>query len=102
MGAAKRRRVDEGPGWVVGTAAAAIGSIGIGRQRGYAGGAVEVDGERESVFLVRPAAALPAQGDRELAAGEDDHPAALRAQITGQTGVFSRHLPRLALQAVAE
>ena len=85
-----------------GPAAAAVGAVGIGGQRRNAGGAVEVDGERQSVFLVGPAAALAAQRDRELAAGENDHPAALGAQITGQTGVFRRHLPGLALQAVAE
>ena len=101
-GAAKRRRVDEGAGRIVGAAAAAVGSIGIGGQRRNAGGAVEVDGKRESVFLVGPAAALAAQGDRQLAAGKDDDAAALGAQVAGQTGVFRRHVPRLALQAVAE
>src|SRR5580700_4200304 len=78
-GATKRRRVDEGPGRVVGAAATAVGSVGIRGQRRYAGGAVEVDGERQSVFLVGPAAAVAAQRDRELAAGKDDHPAALGA-----------------------
>src|SRR3984885_5904687 len=64
-GAAKRRRVDKGPGRVLGAAAAAVGSIGSGSQRRYAGGAVEVDGERQSIFLVGPAAALAAQRHRE-------------------------------------
>ena len=61
-----------------------------------------MDGERQSVFLVGPAAALAAQRDRQLAAGEDRHPAALGAEIAGQPGVFRRDLPRLALEAVAE
>ena len=56
-GATKRRRVDEGAGRVVGAAAAAVGAVGIGGQRRDAGGAVEVDGERQRVFLVGPAAA---------------------------------------------
>src|SRR5580692_1217924 len=47
-GAAKRRRVDEGPGRVVRTATAAVGAVGIRRQRRDAGGAVEMDGERQS------------------------------------------------------
>ena len=96
------RRVDEGAGRVVGAAAAAVGAVGIGGQRRDAGGAVEVDGERQRIFLVGPAAALAAQRDGEFAAGKDHRPAALRAQVAGQPGVLRRDLPRLALQAVAE
>src|ERR1700741_4952984 len=44
-GAGKRRRGDEGPGGAVWAAAAAVGAVGIRRQRRDAGGAVEVDGE---------------------------------------------------------
>ena len=61
-----------------------------------------MDGERQVIFLVRSAAAVAAQRHRELASGEDGHPAALGAHVAGEPGVFGRDIPRLALQAVAE
>ena len=49
--------VDKGAGGVVRAAAAAVGAVGIGGQRGNALGAVEMDGERQRIFLVGAAAA---------------------------------------------
>ena len=63
--------VDQGAGRVVGLPAAAVGAVGVGGERRDAGGAVERDGQRQRVFLVRAAAALAAERDRELAAGQD-------------------------------
>src|SRR5207253_2915478 len=67
-GSGQGGRIDESAGGVVGAAAAAIGSVGIGGERGYAVRAIEVDRKRQGIFLVRAAAALPAQGDGKLAA----------------------------------
>ncbi len=50
--------VDESAGRVVGTAAAAVGAVGIGGERGYAGGTVKMDRQRQGVFLVGAAFAL--------------------------------------------
>ena len=56
-GPRQSRVVDKGAGGVVRPAAAAVGSVGIGGQRGNSLGAVEMDGERQRIFLVRAAAA---------------------------------------------
>src|SRR5277367_3122278 len=59
-----RRCVDKGAGRVVRQALAAVGSIGVARKGGdiFGGntiGGIEVDGERQRIFLIGAAAALP-------------------------------------------
>ncbi len=54
---ARRGIVDKGAGRVVRPAPAAVGSIGIGGERRNALGAVEMDGERQRIFLIGAAAA---------------------------------------------
>ena len=56
---------------------AAVGAVGVGGERRDARRAVERDGQRQRVFLVRPAAALAADGDGQFAAGQDHGAAAL-------------------------
>ena len=63
-GARQGGRIDEGAGGVVGAAAAAVGSVGIGGERGDAIRAIEVDRKRQGIFLVRAAAALARAGSR--------------------------------------
>src|SRR3954452_20553857 len=50
--------IHSGAGRIVGRAFAAVGSVGIGGQRRDTLRSGECDGERERIFLVRPAAAL--------------------------------------------
>src|SRR6185437_13252388 len=95
-------RLDKGPGRVVRTATAAVGTVGVGGEPEDAGGASEVDGKRQGVFLIGTALALAAQRDGEFAARQDGDAAALRGVVAGERGMFGGDLPRLALQAVAE
>src|SRR5215207_4916841 len=69
--ALERGVVDDRAGGVVGGAGAAVGAVGVGGERRYARPAAERDGERQRIFLVRPAAALASDRDGELAAGDD-------------------------------
>ncbi len=65
-------------------------------------GAVEMDGERQRIFLVRAAAALAPQRDGEFAARKDGDAPALGGVVAGEPGMFGGDLARFALQAVAE
>ncbi len=58
--------------------------------------------QRQGVFLVGPAAALAADGDRQFAARQDHRARALRAQLARELGVRRRHLARLAFDAIAQ
>src|SRR6476469_5850171 len=51
-----RDAVHVGAGWVLGRAGAAVGAVGIAGKRRDAGGTGKMNGERQRVFLVRPAA----------------------------------------------
>ena len=101
-GALERGVVDKGAGRVVGPAPAAIGAVGIGRQRGNAWAPSRWYGERQGIFLVRAAAAAAAQRHRKLAAGQDRDAAALCGIVAGQPRMLGRDLARLALQPVAQ
>ncbi len=95
-------RVDEGAGRVVRTAAPAIGPVAVRGERGNAGSAGKMHGKRQRVFLVRAAAAAPAQGHGQFTAGKDGGAPALRAQFEGEARMLGGDLARFALQAVAE
>ena len=80
-GAPQGGLVDQGARRVIGLAGAAIGAVGVGRERRDATGARERAGERQSIFLIGPAAAAPLQRDGELAARQDDGAAALGLDV---------------------
>src|SRR5437588_2717708 len=65
------RTVDVGTRRVLCRPGAAVGAIGVARQRRDPRGAGKMDRERQRVFLVRPAAPAAADRDGEFAAGED-------------------------------
>src|SRR6516225_6258973 len=94
FGPCQGRIVDKSASRVVGSALAAVGSIGISRQCGNSLGPGEVDGERQRIFLVRTAAATALKGHGQFAPREDRDAAAGRSMIAGQPGVFGRDLAR--------
>src|SRR4051812_12435660 len=94
--------VHSGAGRVIGRAFAAVRAVGVGGERRNALRAGEFDRERERIFLVRPAAALTANGDRELAARENHGAAAGGLDFARFCGVRGRDRARLAFDIRAE
>src|SRR5262245_35105056 len=99
---AERAGVDEGAGGVLRRPAAAIGAVGIARERRDAFSRTERDRERQRIFLVGPAATLAAQRHGELATGQDHGAAALCREIARDLRVGGGDLAGLALDFGAE
>src|SRR5262252_664862 len=102
LGAGERRVVNESAGWIVWIAGAAIGTVGVAGDCRNPGGAMELLGERESIFLIRTAAALAPNAYSELAARHNDAVPPLCLQLLGQPGLCSCHVAGFALDSVAE
>src|ERR1700761_3830772 len=102
LGSPQGRIVDKGPGGVVRAATAAVGAIGIGRHRRYAFGAIEMNGERQRIFLVGTTPAITLKRDGQFAAGQDGDAAACRGVLFRQRGMHGGDLAGFALQAVTE
>ena len=75
------------PAGSAGSPSAAIGAVGVGGKRGNRRHAGKFDRQRQSIFLVRPAAALAADGDGQFAARKDHRALSLRAQIARELGM---------------
>src|SRR5262245_1350685 len=74
-------RFHVGPGGVPRTAAAPVGTVGIGRKRRDAGAVLQREREGERIFLVRTAAPLAADRDGQFPARQDDGAAAGRLHV---------------------
>src|SRR5262245_23511871 len=101
-GALQGGGVDGRTGRVGGGAAAPVGAVRVGGERRDAWGAIERDGERQRVFLVRATAALAFDGDGELAARQQHYLAALGLQRTYAFPMLGCDGARLALDPVAQ
>ena len=100
--ARKRGRVDQGAGRIVRAAATAVGAVGVAGERRDARRAGKLARERQGIFLVRSAAALPAQRHGELAARQDDGAPSRALDLARKPRMCGSDLARLALDPVAE
>src|ERR1051326_1289886 len=100
--AGDRGRLDYGARRIIRTAAAAVGAVCVAGERRDARRAGQRTGKRQRIFLVRSAAALPAQRHGELAARQDDGAPARRLDLACEPRMRGRDAARLALDPVAE
>src|SRR5262245_25970922 len=98
----QRGVVNKGAGRIIGAAAAAVGAVGIAGNSRDPWRGPERLGERQSVFLVRAAASLAAQGYGEFAAGHNDPAPPLRLQVLRKPRLVRRNLAGFAFDPVAE
>src|SRR5260370_7672817 len=87
---------------MVGAARAAVGAVGICRQRGNAGRVLEMAGQRQRIFLVGAATPVAADGHREFAAGQDRNALARGARLQRESGMIGADAAGLALEIAAE
>ena len=83
-------------------AGAAIGAVGIRRQRRDAGRILQQVRQRQRIFLVRAAAAIAAHGHGQFAAGQDRRALALAPRLQRQPRMVGGDVARLAFEIGAE
>src|SRR5262245_11141015 len=68
-GALESGVIHKGPGGIVGAAHTAVSAVGVAGQAGNARLTVELQGERQRIFLIRAAVPIATHCDRQFAAG---------------------------------
>src|SRR5262249_36119100 len=100
--ACERGVIDKGASWIIRSAATAVGAIGIAGDGRDPGRGPEPLGERQSVFLIRTAAAFATNRDGEFAARHDDPAPPLCLQVASKARLGRRNFAGFALDPVAE